>query len=174
MENGRGNKGLLRKNIGFIICAAIGVALLLFGGRLIDQPQDMGKDAAQGAAVEDVLLTYTAQLEQKIAALCAEVHGVSQVHVIVSLEGDFLYTYATDSDRREGNGEAQTSDQYVTVGSGSSEQPVLLTRTPPRICGIGIVCRGGGDAAIRQELLSLLSAAYGIGSNNIYIAEANR
>ena len=50
---------------------------------------------------------------------------------------------------------------------------MLITRTYPSVSGIGIVCEGGGDASVRSQLLSLLSAAYGIGSNKIYIAEAN-
>ena len=42
------------------------------------------------------------------------------------------------------------------------------------IIGIGIVCRGGGDPKIQRELLSLVSAACGIGSNRIFITEAQK
>lgn len=38
------------------------------------------------------------------------------------------------------------------------------------ICGIGIVCKGGGDPETERKLLSLVSAACGVPTNKIYIA----
>jgi hypothetical protein len=46
----------------------------------------------------------------------------------------------------------------------------LVARIPPAISGIDIVCEGGGDAAVRAEVIALLSAAYDVGSNRIYVA----
>jgi len=40
--------------------------------------------------------------------------------------------------------------------------------------GVGIVCRGGGDPKIQRELLLLISAACGIGTNKIFITEAQK
>ena len=59
------------------------------------------------------------------------------------------------------------------MGGGSSEAPIRIGVRTPRIAGIGVVCRGGGDDVTRAELISLLSAAFGIGASKIYIAEAN-
>ena len=42
------------------------------------------------------------------------------------------------------------------------------------VVGIGIVCRGGSDPKIQRELLSLVSAACGVGSNRIFITEAQK
>ena len=44
----------------------------------------------------------------------------------------------------------------------------------PVIGGIGIVCKGGGDPTVQKKLLDLISAAFGISSNKIYIAEAKK
>lgn len=41
-----------------------------------------------------------------------------------------------------------------------------------RICGIGIVCDGGDDPITREKLISLVSAACGVGANKIYVAGA--
>ena len=154
-----------------ILGAAVGVGLILLGnGKAVGGGTD---EQQTDARQEDPLYEYTELTERRIAALCASVQGVSGVEVAVSFEGDFTYVYATDSDTQEKDGSSERQEQYVTVGSGSSEQTVLLTRTPPAVSGIGIVCRGGGDASVRQELTALLSAAFGIGSNKIYITEAN-
>ncbi len=154
-----------------ILGAVAGVLLILIGnGKATGGNADQQGTLTQ---TKDPLYEYTELTEQRIASLCASVKGVSEVRVAVSLEGDFTYVYATDSDTQEKDGNSERQEQYVTVGSGSSEQTVLLTRTPPAVSGIGIVCRGGGDAGVRQELTALLSAAFDIGTNKIYIAEAN-
>lgn len=150
--------------------AVVGIALMLIGNGTSIQTK---KQTAQASVSGDPLYEYSGRIEQKIAALCSSVRGVDEVRVAVSFEGDFTYVYATDLDTQEKDGASERQEQYVTVGSGSSEQAVLLTRTPPAVSGIGIVCRGGGNAGVRQELTALLSAAFGIGSNKIYIAEAN-
>ncbi len=151
--------------------AAVAVALIFLGNGNVTS--DRTQAAQTGQTDKDPLYEYTEMTERKIAALCSVVRGVSEVQVVVSFEGDFTYVYATDSDTREQDGTMESNLEYVTVGSGSSEQTVLLTRSFPKVSGIGIVCRGGGDAAIRQELLSLLGAAFGVSSNKIYITEAN-
>ncbi len=72
--------------------------------------------------------------------------------------------YATDV--KEGK------ENYVILGNGSNASALYLTRSAPQIAGIGVVCQGGGNISIRQELLSLLSATFDVNSNRIYITEA--
>jgi stage III sporulation protein AG len=162
-----------RKKRGWILLLGgiLGVALILLGN--VEWTGDKRTDGESVQVETDPMLAHTQRTEKKIANLCSQVRGVGRVQVIVTFEGDFTYVYATNREetQKEGVTEAQTT--YITVGSGASEQPVLLTRTYPSVSGIGIVCEGGGDANVRSQLLSLLSATFGIGSNKIYIAEAN-
>lgn len=92
--------------------------------------------------------TYITALEEKAAALCSRVEGVQEVTVAISLAQGVEYVY-TDTDARE---------------------TLLLTERPPRISGIGVVCTGGEDPVTVEKLVSLLSAAFGVGANRIYIA----
>lgn len=171
-EKSKAKVSFWRQKWVLIVGAAIGVVLIMLGNS--DRLWTARKtDAAASAVDGDPLSLYAKELESKIETLCAHVDGVSEVRAVVSLEGDFLYVYASDSDSTEREGEVERQEQYVTVGSGSNAQPLLLTRRPPAIGGIGVVCRGGGDARVRQEITALLSAAFSVGSNKIYVAEAN-
>jgi stage III sporulation protein AG len=164
-ETGRlGHKWLL------LLLSALGIALILIGNGDWLAGRKEEKDAT--SAQVDPLAAYATSTEQKIAALCESIRGVDQVTVVVTLEGDVTYIYATDTESSERDGVVEKHTEYVTIGSGTNEQTVLLTREYPRVSGIGIVCRGGGDATVRREILSLLSATYGIPTNQIYIAEA--
>ena len=155
-----------------IVGAVLGVALILWGNRDVDAVRSE-KATTVNEGEQDELVAYGAQLERKIEALCEGVCGVSGVRAVVTFSGDFQYTYATDSDTQQKDGIREDRLEYVTVGSGSSEQTVLLSRTPPDVSGIGIVCDGGASPEARRELVALLSATFGIGSNKIYVAEAN-
>ena len=149
--------------IWIILCGAvIGIALLLFGGQTRDekiQPEEKSYRPQ-----EDELILYQSYLEERVASICSSVKGVDNVSVIVTLAGGFESIYATEMN--DGN------EEYVVLGSGSSATALYLTRSAPQIAGIGIVCTGGSDTAVRAELLSLVGAAFHISFNRIYITEA--
>ena len=142
----------------FLIIAAalaLGVGLLLLGGK-----GESGKnDEFDSVSLEE----YEKELEKKITELCSRVDGVTNVTVAVSLSGGFEYVYATDS-----------SGKPVTVGSGGSASGIIIKKKVPEIAGIGIVCRGGGNEAVRNRLVSLVSAACGIGANRVFVTEAKK
>ena len=150
--------------------ALLGVVLLLLGSLpslgVLNQSTPAAKEDAEAPALGDDY-AYARALAGEIEQLCAAAIGSNEVYAVVSLEEGYSYTYATDREQRSEEGSAQSSDSYLTVGSGSAEKPVLLSTTPPQIRGLGVVCRGG--AVNKNELISLLSAAYDVGSNRIYI-----
>ena len=135
---------------------ALGVTLLLVG-RI--QPSD-AEAVETGISASTDMEEYTRVLEEKIRRFCEQVEGVGGVSVAVSLESGYRRVYARDD------------DAYVLVGSGSNRGTVYLTEESPRIGGIAIVCTGGGNAEVRRRLIGLLSAAFDIGTNKIYIAPA--
>ena len=169
METTKKQPAWFRRGWVLILGGVVGVGLILLGNQPLKSEEVNEKEERQMTDVE----TYMKATEEKIAALCSRVQGVSNVTVAVTLEGDFTYVYAQNVQTEQKEGGIKKEETYVTVGNGTGEGPVLLTRTYPRVSGIGIVCRGGGDAYIRRELIALLEAAYGISSNHIYIAEAN-
>lgn len=100
----------------------------------------------QGAAKEDPA-AYRLSLERELASLCAEVKGVGRVTVMITLA--------------EGERTAYSGSKIASV-------------TPPAVLGAAIVCDGGGDAATRAELVRLVSALLGIGSNRVTVSERRR
>jgi stage III sporulation protein AG len=139
----------------------LGALLLIFGNRGGDGNGDKDSDTILPNAPAQSVETLRAELEGRVVTLCSRVSGVGSVTATVALDGGYSYEYATD---RKGE-----STYYVTVGSGSDQSLVFITERPPAIIGIGVVCEGGNDPTVRQELVSLLSAAFGVGSNKIYV-----
>ncbi len=144
--------------------AMVGMLLLLFGGNMGSSKKTEDSEAPSEVTPQEELEAYQSYLEDRVKTLCESVEGVEKVTVAVTLNGNFEEIYAKEW--IDGN------EEYVIVGSGSNASALYLSRTAPEIAGIGVVCRGGGNTDIRQELLSLLSAAFRVPANRIYITEA--
>ena len=137
-----------------ILGLVIGIVLLVLGN---------GSDGSDNMPDTDQKMEkYSELVEKKIRDLCLTVEGVSEVSVAVSFKSGFEYVYAQNN----GKGE------ILVIGNGSSEKVVAVTEKPPVIGGVGIVCRGGGDPKIQNELINLISAAFDVNSNKIYITES--
>lgn len=145
--------------------ALIGVLLILFGGQIgKSEKKETADDTPSAMDAQQELEAYQIYIESRVKSLCESVRGVENVTVAVTLSGGFEEVYAKEiSDEKE---------SYVILGSGSNASALYLSRKTPEITGIGVVCRGGGNDDVRQELLSLLSAAFKVPTNRIYITEA--
>lgn len=160
-ENGeKGNK----KTWLILIGAVLGVILIFFGSNVEKAENDTVQKVY--SPDEDELILYQKYLEERVKSICESVHGVQNVTAIVTLAGGFESVYATEE--RDGN------EEYVIIGSGSGAGALFLSRNAPAIAGIGIVCHGGDDAAVRQELTALISAAFHVSTNRIYVTSAEK
>ena len=110
--------------------------------------------------------TYAQEIEKRVEELCNKIDGVSSTHAVVTLRGGYRAIYASNSQSGTGN----SKNQIVVLGSGSNEKPLLIGYENPEIAGIGIVCSGGNDARRREIIISVVSSAFDIGTNKIFVA----
>ena len=169
MDNLNAPESSKRKSRGRLIIALIGgligILLLVSGGRATDKNEETPLSDVEPFKQKLTVEEYRNAVEMRVCAIASQVAGVGNSVAVVSLEGGFEYVYATEV-KTSGVGE---SVQYIVIGSGDNESLVYLTERVPRICGIGLVCDGGDDAEIRRELTYLLSAAFEVPTNKIYV-----
>ncbi len=147
------------------------IALLLLAGLLLLLLPSMESAKSNKINNEERLRQYTEALESKIAELCSSVRGASNVKVTVYFDTGFETVYAYNEESKTTSSGFNSEKKYVTVGSGNDESMVLVLERMPNICGVAVVCRGGGDAYVSREIVNLISSAYGVPKNKIYIAE---
>lgn len=144
------------------LLALLGIVLMLFSKCGEDKAGE--QVASEPSALDPAL--YAEQIEEKVEALCNKIDGVSSAHAVVTLKGGYRAIYATDAQY----GSSVNKSETVLIGSGSSEKALLIGYENPEIAGIGIVCSGGDDAYVRAEIISMISAAFDLGANKIFVS----
>ncbi len=146
-----------KKILWLIPLAAVGMFLLIFGG---------GNTAAKKSDAEDTSYTavrfYTEELEKRIESLCRQVRGVTEVHVLLTLDGSGEYIYAENV-----SGGAR---DYVILENAGGGTPIRIQEICPKIRGVAVVCTRGGDSEMQRTITELLSAALGIPTSRVRVA----
>ncbi len=164
-ENVKKEPLLTKKMLLPILVALLGVILLLVGG-MGGMDAEKDSDASQPAVADLDANAFAAEVEARVVAICSQIAGAGEVRVVVTLSGGYRAVYATDSRFSDNS----YQNELVLTGSGSSESAILVGYENPEIAGIGIVCTGGDDPAVRASILRLVSAAFDVGTHKIYIA----
>ena len=106
-------------------------------------------------------------LEQRIAALLSAVEGVGECRVLVTLEGDARAVYAANTET--GDGQSYT-EEVLVVSTDDGPAGLLLTTLQPSVKGVAVVCSGGGDPAVQQQVIDLVSTVFHISSRRVCVA----
>ncbi len=155
-----------------LVVLIIGAALILIGSLTLGEGEKNGSEGTDGQEIGGSIdfYDYKRTLEEEIEALCGTVSGVGYVNAVTFFDeiGGSIYAQNTQ------NGGNTQKSEYVIIGSGSNSHALYIGQSLPRLSGIGIVCNTGGDLTKRNELVALLSAAYGLPMSRIYVTESGK
>ena len=108
--------------------------------------------------------TYKTQLEQQLTELIEQVQGAGKTTVMLTLECGEETVYALDTL----SGQTQTQQTHVLLDDGTAlEQTVYL----PTICGVAVVCEGGGDVRVASRITELVGALLDVPSNRVCVEQ---
>jgi len=91
-------------------------------------------------------------------------NGAGKTTVMVTLETGEEAIYALDTQ----SGEMQSQQTHVLLEDGSA-----LTETVclPQVCGVAVLCEGGGDIRVAARITELVSALLDLPSNRICVEQ---
>ena len=146
-----------------LVVILAGVVLLLlpsFGGA-VESSQESGSDPFQ---VEE--------LERKLEQALAQIDGVGEVRVVLTLQSGPRRILAQDSQSTvdEGRTEAEVTNVVISAGSGV-EGTVTLQQLSPQFQGALVVCSGGGEPTVQLRLVEAVSALTGLGADKISVCK---
>ena len=150
-----------------VILLVVGIALLIIGASGAFEKSEKKEDNDGDKEKYSSFFEYKSAVENEVRQMCEGVSGVDCIGVVVTFDGVGESIYATNS--QKGSSERV---EYVVIGSGASSHALYLGESLPEISGIGVVCRFIGEGE-RNEIISLLSAAYGLSMTRIYVATSD-
>ena len=166
---------------GLIIIGAIGVILIALSSLL---PETEKTDKAADCSVSHE--EYNEMLELKISEIVRSITGEKNPTVAVTLQTGMQYLYAGDEKNRteqatqsadgklsEDNAEESEKGFVIVKDSSGDENAVIVTEYMPEIRGVAVVCEGGNNESLREEIINAVTSALGISSRKIYVTSKN-
>lgn len=145
-----------------LLVLAAGLLLLIW-------PQsESGTDPVSGGGEEESFDVEA--LERRMEEALSRIKGVGEVSVILTVESGMERVLATDTERREGDGEWEETTAAVIVSTGSSaEEVVVQSSLYPVFRGALVVCDGGEDPQIKLLVTQAVAALTGLGTDKIAV-----
>ncbi len=162
------------------LIVALGIAgmLLILVSSWFDSP----KPAASGSGGETDLQEYLVQTQKQLEQILSGVQGVGRVSVMLTLEQGTEYRYAVNESnaqtstttyaegsvqRVEESGETQQS--YLLIDTGTGKGPLVLTKLPPRIKGVVVVCSGAQNPSVVSRVMDVVTTSLGVTSLQVCV-----
>ena len=127
-------------------------------------PQNTAAGSTKNTKSAQSSTEYQAQLENRLEHLISQMSGAGKTTVMVTLETGEEAIYALDTQ----SGEMQSQQTHVLLEDGSA-----LTETVclPQVCGVAVLCEGGGDIRVAARITELVSALLDLPSNRICVEQ---
>ena len=156
--------GLLQKQNRTQLAIILGAAamLLILFSELFSAPSKPAASTGSPAAVSETV--YREELETQLKELIEQLDGAGRTVVMVTLESGEETIYAVDTQ----SGQMQNQETHVLLEDGSAlEETTYL----PAVCGVAVICDGGGDVRVAARITELVRALLDLSANRICVEQ---
>lgn len=166
-----------------IIAGLIGIAFIFISGYLKNDTTTVKDTSSQVTVTAD---QYAIQLENSLADIVTRIQGAGEAKVLVTLEQSTQYVYATQEKKsnqttedKSGNSTIKneandnTETTYILVKDADGGQKALpVTEVQPIVKGVVIVCDGGDNPTVQQNVISAVTTALNITTVRVCVIKA--
>ena len=112
-------------------------------------------------------------LERRLTDLLSSVAGVGRCQVMVTLESGAQTVYAADTRVTEDSEGRSEDTSFLWVESATGPVGLRLTEIQPTVKGVVVVCAGGGDPAVCQQVAEVVTTAFHISERRVCVVKQN-
>ena len=141
-----------------VVLGGAAMLLLLLSELLPAKPSESPAASASQASA------YREQLEAQLQDLIGQIDGAGATTVMVTLETEEETVYATDTQ----SGQTQSQETHVLLDDGTA---LAQTIYYPQVCGVAVVCDGGGDVRVAARITELVRALLDVSSTRICVEQ---
>ena len=157
-----------RKKLIIIIVALLGIILIVISSFEDKAVSDVEAIQPQSDFSES---EYTAALEKRLEETVSSLYGAGRSRVMVTLECDYETVYARDGSYSKDEASSDEKSEYIIIDSEQQEDGLVLKTVTPRVRGVAVLCEGGNDPYVCEQVSQMLSALLDLGSNRISVSK---
>lgn len=158
------------KKVALILCIGL-IGILLIALSSFEVPKkdsDTVQNMQSKTDVNDVS-------EEKLERFLSNISGVSNVNVMLTYDTSKEDVYAFDTEQNEiadneNKSERKYKSEHIIVKTGSEESGLKEKEIYPKVRGVAVICQGGDNPIIKEQIVSIVSALFDINSNQISVA----
>jgi stage III sporulation protein AG len=165
-----------------VIAGFIGIGLILLSDINVKPSKGSGTASVSGSLSTDA---YASATEKKLTDIIGRIDGVGRVKVMVTVGSTEQNVYeqsqkntddTTVASQSDGSTQKQTntgSEQTpVVMDNGSGGQSALVkTQLQPSILGVAVVCDGGGEASVQEQITNTIMSILSVSSEHISVCK---
>lgn len=118
---------------------------------------------------------YCEYLEDKTTEIIEAINGAGKTHVMITLSETTEYVYAVNDKKTEKNNDSSTDNayenDYIIIEENSNDKGLLIKTIEPKIRGVAIVCEGGDNTNVQNQIYSTVSAVLDVNTSKISISK---
>lgn len=165
----------------WLIILLVGLLLVVIAMPVSDIKSDQTQDKQQMQQTENTSEeAYTGALEARLENALANVKGVGNVKVMITLASSAEKVVEKDremsSDVQEGDGggkNTSSSETAVYANGNGEETPYVKQELSPRIEGVLVIAEGGDNAVVIENITEAVQALFGVDTHKIKVMKHN-
>lgn len=160
------------KKIALIVISGFLIIALIFISEL-----DFGTNDSEKIEIKETMSTeeYCTYLEDKVTKIIECIDGAGKTKVMITLSETTEYIYATnDKNTRKSNdssNDISIQNDYVIIEKNNNDAGLLIKTIEPKVRGVAIVCEGGNNSTVQNQIYSAISAVLNISTSRISISK---
>lgn len=152
------------------VIVAIGlVGIILIALSSLFQSNDKTKEVSDDSSVD--YSNYSKETEQKLTDIISSISGVGECKVMITFETGSENVYATDSEQKNDENSTDSKDEYVLYNSSNGEKALLIKEKYPTVKGVSVVCDGGDNVEVREEVINTVTSLFNISTNRVSVSK---
>ena len=147
-----------------IIAGVIGIILILLSEVSFNNKKEPEITKAD-------FISYVENLDEKLTEIISSIDGVGTCKVMITLKNTTESVYGENKEISSNDSSSSENNEYVIYNGVNGDTPILLKENFPVIEGVAIVCSGGDNVAVKEQIIKCVSALFNISSNRISVSK---
>lgn len=166
-------KNFIAKNKLKLIIALGMCGILLIAATSVFSSDDSGETRVQETIQATDWSAYKSELEQELTDVISAMDGVGACEVMITLNETNENVYAQNSSEKTEENKSEYESEYVIHSGENGDDPVLIKQYFPQVKGVAVVCTGGDDIRVKENIVNSVTALFNISSNRISVSKIN-